>query len=413
MQSTSKAEKRSLLQNKQFIMISGAQFVSDLGNWFYTIAISATIYKITGSAFALSLMLLINLVPAAVFSIIGGSISDKTNPKLTMIVSDIIRGFSTLAAISVLYTNNISILYVIAFINSIFGALFTTSRYKIITTLVSKEDMTSAFSKLRILYELTVILGSAIGGIVYSFLGFQLVVYINSATFFVAILFLLFVKYSHKKAEARSKSSYLEMQKEGFREILKNKDLSNLMVYKLFYTVSGGILNVLPSVLALSIYEFGEIGIGYMFSGIGIGSIVGAYFVGRLKEGAFRPSVLLKSGGITAVGWLLLVYAPSFYTAIGAIVVVCIGNIYSHTYIESTSLKMVDSELVGRISGVFQSLTYLAIGLSLTVLSNLLDYNYIYTIIACIALLALPNIYMKFFRNSQKTSNMTESHNEA
>lgn len=384
--------KKALEEKKDLMLVGCAQVISDLGNWFYTVAMSATIYAMTRSAIALSMVLILSLIPSAIFSIIGGGISDKYNAKKTMICTDLIRGLITLFALLVTTADTIYILYIITFINAICGAVFTTSRYQIITRIVPGEQLSSAFSKLRILYELTVIFGSATGGMVFAFLGFRYVVLFNSLTFFFSLIFLLFVSYEEGKKSKRTTNHFLTMQKEGFQYILQNKKLKTLSLYKVFYTISGGILNILPSILAMKIFNYGETGIGFTFSAIGIGSMVGAYFVGRIKAETFEKTNLVYGGAIIVLGWIALLAAKSFYFAIFAIAVICIGNIFSHTYIESFSVKDIKQELVGRISGVFQSITYCALFISLTLLARLIDIYYQSTIIFCIALILIPNI---------------------
>ncbi|SHK02526.1 MFS transporter [Paramaledivibacter caminithermalis] len=396
----------ALLKNRDFILIGCAQGVSDIGNWFYTIAISATIYTYTKSAIALSLVMILSLIPSALFSIVGGGISDRYNAKRLMICTDVIRGLVTLFALLVTSAQYIYILYIITLINSICGAFFTTSRYSVITKILPSKDISNAFSKLRILYELTVILGSATGGIVFAFLGFKYIVYSNSLTFFISLIFVLLIKYKEDNKKDKERNNFIEMQKEGFNYIKKSVKLRILSLYKVFYTISGGILNILPSILAIKIYNYGETGIGFIFSVIGFGSIVGAYIVGKLKDENFNKRNLLYGGIVIISGWIFLLLSRNFYLALVSVGIICMGNIFSHTYIESYSVKDIEQQFVGRIAGVFQSITYSAVLISLTLLAKLLDYNYQLTIIICIILIIIPNSLMNLKKIKViKTSN--------
>ncbi|KXG74515.1 MFS transporter [Thermotalea metallivorans] len=405
------AIKTMIKARKEFVLVGCAQVISDLGNWFYTVAVSAMIYSMSRSATALSMVLILSLIPSAIFSIIGGAISDKYNAKKTMIYADLIRGIITLFALRVIATGSVNILYIIAFINSICGAIFTTARYRIITHLVPKEQLSRAFSRLRILYELTVILGSATGGLVFAFLGFQYVIFFNSFTFFLSLILLLFVFYEEEEIKSsKMDNNFVAMQKEGFKYITQNKKLRILSLYKIFYTISGGILNILPSILAIKIFNYGETGIGFTFSAIGIGSIIGAYFVGKLKTETFEKANLVYGGVVIIFGWLTLLLVKDFYFALLAIAIICTGNIFSHTYIESFSVKDIEQEFVGRISGVFQSITYGAVFISLTLLARWIDIDYQNTISFCIVLVIIPNLitYMMGMVKTPSTDAMND-----
>lgn len=381
-------------EKKNFLLVASSQFVSDLGNWFYTIAISATVYALTKSALALSMVLVTSLIPAAIFSIVGGGISDKYNAKKLMIFTDLFRSISVLLTLFVNSADTVYIVFLVSMINSICGATFTTSRYVILQKLLSKDSLNKSFSKLRILYEITVILGSALGGIVLGFLGFKYVIYFDSLTFILSLLLILGVNYKGSVIEKKveDKISFIKMQKEGLKYIFTNKSLTDLVIFKVFYTISGGIINILPTILAMKIFDAGNNGLGFAYAFIGVGSIIGAFLVGKVDNTKFRKSYLLYSGILISIAWLFLLLKVNFYVSLALISVVCIGDIFSYTYIESFSISGIKSELVGRVSGVFQFVTYFSLAISLTVIAKLLDYNFNIAIIVCIVLLVIPNI---------------------
>lgn len=407
--------EKNLKWGKNILLLCGAQFISDLGNWFYTIAISASVYMLTKSSLALSSVIITSLIPSAVFSIIGGGISDKYNPKKLMILTDIIRCITVLFALLFNSIDRLYIVLLISLVNSTCGSLFTTSRYVVIQRLLKGDALNKAISNLRVLYELTVILGSALGGTALALLGFKYVIYFDSLTFALSALFIGLTKYQYSLdsgvAKDRAANNFLKAQKEGYKYIFKNLTLTNLMIYKTFYTISGGILNILPAILAIKIFNFGQSGIGYIFSAIGIGSIIGAFLVGKLKELDFKKSYLLYGGIVLCIGWVFLGLAGNFYYALAAICIICTANIFSHTYIESHSIIGVEEQFIGRVSGVFQFITYIALVISLTVLAKLIDYNFQLALLTCILLICIPNalLYLKalFEKSSKKEEQST------
>lgn len=383
--------------NKRLIYISISQIISDLGNWFYTVAISTYIYAYTQSALLLSAVLILNLLPSILFSFIGGVFTEKINPKKAMIISDLVRGIITLFALLSIQGSNIIILYIISFITPIFNSLFTLSRYKIMRSIIEKDEIPKVFATLRMLYEITVIIGAASGGIVYAFLGFKYVIIINSLTFFISMLFLGLVKFTYtKQLEDRDNVSVKGMVIEGLKYIRRSTILKNIIIYKLFYVLSGSVLNILPSIIAIGIFSYGEMGTGIAFSSIGVGAFIGAYLVKKLKTSEYKNKHVLVGGIAFVIGWTTLFFAPNFYIASLSLGIVSIGSIFSYTYTESFAIKEVDPEFLGRVTGTMQSVTFGAMLLSLTILGKIIDFNYKLAIIICIVFVMIPNVIVYF-----------------
>ncbi|GMQ63904.1 MFS transporter [Vallitalea maricola] len=383
------------LNKNGFTYLVLAQITSDLGNWFYTAALSAMVFIITKSSLALSFTIIFSLLPSAIFSFVGGGLSDRFNAKKTLILMDAIRTVSILFVLFFNSSSTLYIVYIVAFINSICGALHTISKNVIIQRLYKGEKLRKVISKLRMYYELTVIFGSMFGGMILSLLGFYTVVIINSASFVIALFFVLLIKFESSKesvAEEEEDISFIQMQKQGFKYIFSNKILKEIAAYKVFYTISGGILNVLPAIIALDRFNFGENGVGFVFASIGVGSIVGAWLTGRIKAKEYCNKYMVYGAIVFTAGFALLILAPNFYIALIAIGVVGGVSIFLQTYIEGSFMVITDEKYVGRVSGAFLFITYGGITVSLSALGAILGKHFRLTLLICIVIILIPNI---------------------
>lgn len=385
--------KKLTKDSRNTCLIGMAQFISDLGNWFYTVAISTLVYALTGSATALSLTIVSSLVPSAIFSIVGGGMSDQHNPKKLMILSDMVRALMILLALFV-NESNVYLIYLISFVNAILGSVFTTSRYVLLQKTLSKESLGRVFSKMRVLYELAVVMGSLLGGVIYSALGFKYIIILDCLSFCISLLCILFVKFKYEKERVikKKEESFLETQMKGFSYIRKQKTLVNLVMNKVMYTLSSGIMNLIPSLLAIKIYGLGSNGVGLIYVAIGIGSLVGAYYVGKVGDKQYKQNRVLISGGISCIGWLMLMLKGNIYFGLIAVIIINIGDIFAHTYMETYSVVNVDQEYIGRISGVFQFITYICLILSLTILPQIIDRSWVGGIAVSISFIVIVNM---------------------
>ena len=76
---------------RDFSLLFAGQTTSLLGDQFYSIAGAWLVLRLTGDPLALGLVIALGTIPRAIFTIIGGAITDRVSPRQVMLLSDIIR----------------------------------------------------------------------------------------------------------------------------------------------------------------------------------------------------------------------------------------------------------------------------------------------------------------------------------
>src|ERR1700739_4855183 len=87
--------------NRNFRLIWLAQIVSELGDWFYSVAIFSFLLELTGSAQMVSLAFMAQVLPQCIASPMAGVINDRISRKKVMIFADWARAGIVLAMILV------------------------------------------------------------------------------------------------------------------------------------------------------------------------------------------------------------------------------------------------------------------------------------------------------------------------
>src|SRR5271163_1141816 len=82
---------RLLGGNRNFRRLWGAQVVSEIGDWFYTLAIYNLLLQLTGRAGSVALALVLQVLPQTFIGPTAGLVNDRLRRKYVMIVSDIGR----------------------------------------------------------------------------------------------------------------------------------------------------------------------------------------------------------------------------------------------------------------------------------------------------------------------------------
>src|SRR5215210_792638 len=80
-----------LRANRDFRQLWLGQVVSQLGDWFDTIALFTLVLRLTGSGKAVGLVLVARFLPSVVLGPLSGVVADRFNRRHVMIVSDVAR----------------------------------------------------------------------------------------------------------------------------------------------------------------------------------------------------------------------------------------------------------------------------------------------------------------------------------
>src|SRR5438034_10492727 len=80
-----------LSRNRGFRQLWLGQVVSQMGDWFDTIALYTIILHFTGSGRHIGLLLVARFVPSFVFGPVSGVVADRVSRRSIMIISDLLR----------------------------------------------------------------------------------------------------------------------------------------------------------------------------------------------------------------------------------------------------------------------------------------------------------------------------------
>jgi Na+/melibiose symporter-like transporter len=97
--------------NRSFRQVWLGQVVSQMGDWFDTIALYTIILHLTGSGRAVGLLLVARFLPSFVFGSLSGVVADRFSRRSIMIVSDLLRAVVVLGFLFVRRADQLWIVY--------------------------------------------------------------------------------------------------------------------------------------------------------------------------------------------------------------------------------------------------------------------------------------------------------------
>jgi MFS family permease len=179
--------RRLLAENADFRRLWIGQVISEIGDWLNNVAVLALTIQLAGPnavARAIAIYALARHVPLFLFGPLAGVVVDRQDRRRVMIVADVARailalGFllaNHLASLPLIYTVGASLFAVSSFFNA-------AKRAAIPNIVRNAEQLLTANSLSASTTAATIAIGSALGGVVATFLSREIVFILNAATF--------------------------------------------------------------------------------------------------------------------------------------------------------------------------------------------------------------------------------------
>ena len=254
------------------------QLVSTIGSGLTSFALGVWVYEQTGSTTLFALNLLAYALPNLLLSPISGVAADRWDRRLVMIMSDCGAALSTIAAAALVFSGSLEIwhVYMLTAVNAAFTS-FQWPAYSAATTLlVPKEHLGRAGGMVQIGEAVSQLISPAVAGVMMVTVGLEGVLFLDFGTFLFAIGTLAFVRFPQPRQTAEGKEGKGSFWKEivfGWQYITDRPGLFGLLMIFAANNFLFGLMYPLlvPMLLEMTTADI----VGYLFSIVGIGMLVG------------------------------------------------------------------------------------------------------------------------------------------
>ncbi|HWP45329.1 MAG TPA: MFS transporter, partial [Blastocatellia bacterium] len=180
--------------NQDFRRLWMGQAISELGDWFNSVALFTLLLNLTGTSEAVGYILIIKLLPTFLIGPLAGVAADRFNRKMIMIGADLARGLMALGFLFIDRPEQVWLVYVITALQMVGTSFFEPARSAAIPRIVSRDQLISANALSGATWSATLALGAALGGIVTDALGRDAAFIIDSVSFFLSAAVISFVR---------------------------------------------------------------------------------------------------------------------------------------------------------------------------------------------------------------------------
>jgi MFS family permease len=326
-----------------------AGLISYFGSMITFVALPFQLKELTGSYLAVGLLGAVEVIPLIAFGLYGGVLADSVDRKKMVWATE--AGALILVAIllgnSLLPNPSIALIYIVAALFAVVNGLQRPSMDAMLPRLVSHEDLPAASALLSLRWQLGVIVGPTIGGIIFATFSITVGFGLDIATYLVSLAFLARVRSIPPIKEAEKPS--LAALFDGVKYAFRRKDLLGTYIID---------LAAMTLAMPMALYPFwadelqAPWALGMFYAAITVGSVVVTLTSGWIRTYRFHGRAVI----LAAMGWGLAIAASGLSNSL-IIVLFCLtvagaSDMVSALFRGAIWNQTIPDELRGRLAGI-------------------------------------------------------------
>ncbi|MBA5865136.1 MAG: MFS transporter [Nitrospira sp. CR1.3] len=322
----------TLLRTGNFGLLFSGQVISQIGDSMSKVALLWFVYELTGSAFKMTVIGLLQTIPPLIFGPLIGVYLDRMSKKAVLIGVDLIRTIlvTLIPFLHALDALTLERLYLLVFATSIVSTIFGPALASSVPLIVSRPQLTSANALIHTTTNIGLLIGPAVSGVGIAMAGAHNVLYIDAATFLVSALCLMpIVLRERPRGETRPDDAPGLAQDllVGFRFVfIQHRTVLLLMLTATLYSLGASAFVFLLPVFATQLLDASPVELGWLWSSLGIGMVTASAWLARRNQGDFRSRLQFVAAALAvsavAVCTLGMLKAP----ALAVVLIIVFGG---------------------------------------------------------------------------------------
>ena len=278
-----------LRRNRNYRNCWLGQVVSEMGDHFNSIAVLSMALHFTGSGATVGGAMLARVGPALAAAPLAGVVLDRLDRRRVMIASDLIRAVIAAAHLLLLFYPSTWRLYSLSALLTFAAPFFNSGRAAILPRIVSREELHAANALTQTTGWLTVALGTMLGGLSTSWLGYRGAFLINAASFLWSAWAIStlqveggFAPASGGAAGRKPGSGWTEFR-DGIRYVRSQPLILGILLLGAGWATGGGAAQILFTLFGEQVFRRGPAGTGFLWGFAGFGLVAGGLLARRLE----------------------------------------------------------------------------------------------------------------------------------
>jgi MFS family permease len=295
-----------------------AAVISYTGRWMQNVGAGWLMTQLTMSPFKVSMVQAAMTLPVFLVTLPAGALADMVDRRRFLLVTQswMVGAAALLGIFTLLGWVTPGVVLVFTFLLGLGAVVNDPAWQSIVPEVVCAENHAAAVALNSAGFNLARAVGPAIGGVVIAATSSGIAFLINAASLFGVIVFLL--RWRRPDFQKAHSVRMLESMKAGFRYARSAPIVHCVLVRTGAFSVAASSLLALLPLIARTSCEYGATGYGLLLGSFGLGALLGAAFLPRMRDrfsvdGVVATAVVLfalmtfAAGRVHIFNWLLLI----------------------------------------------------------------------------------------------------------
>jgi MFS family permease len=282
--------------------------------------------------------------------LLGGALTDKIGRRKMLLFGLITSGLSTLL---MGYIGSITVFYYLAAFVGILSNAGGPAQQAVIADLLPEEKRSQGFAMHRVIFNLAVTIGPALGGLIAARSYFALFAFDAVISLIVAGIVFVGVPETKPKLKEGEVEDTMAQSIGGYRHVFADGLYMAFLVISIIVTIVYVQMNSTLGVFLRDVHGISPLGYGYILS-LNAGMVVVLQFWITRKLKGWAPMVLMAVGTLLyAIGFGMYGFGTTFLWFAFAMVVITVGEMVLAP--EGTALvaRFAPDHMRGRYMGIF------------------------------------------------------------
>ena len=300
-----------LRENPSFRRLWLGSLLSQVGTAMTSFAVMLQVYDLTRSSAAVGGIGAATFIPLLLIAIPGGTLADRVDRRLLVLTVTVGQAMlsATLFALAAFGGAALWWLYALVAAQSALGAVSAPARQTFIPRLVPQSQRAAAMALNRIVFQVMMIAGPALAGVVVAGSGFKGCYLIDTVSFTAALWGVGRLPAMPADRAGDRKPSGFALTLEGLSFIRRSQVLCGAFLADVNATFFGLPLSLFPAINAER-YGGDPRTLGLFTTAIGVGGLVSAVFAGPLRHVSRHGQAMLACVAVWGGAFALFAVAP-------------------------------------------------------------------------------------------------------
>src|SRR4051794_16061829 len=346
------AAYRGVLGIREARALIGASAASQIGDWLYNAALLGYVYSTTHSAAWVGVATIGRLLPYVLLGPFGGAVADRYPRRLVLLGGDLVRlALMLTLAVVVAQEGPVALVIGLAALSSAAGSAERPAALALLPRLAGERRLGPANALLHTVQDLGVVIGPAIGAVLLAVTSASMAFLANAGTF--AISALLISTLPRQVAQAAKERGAASGVLAGVRTARVTRFVLPLFLLVAMVEFTYGAQAVQLVVYAEQALDLGTGGYGVLLAASGAGGLISALFNGQLATSRRLTLAVVTAGVLACASQLVYAGTDRLVLAVVATVIGGAGLVACEVVAETVLARVVPSETLGRVAGLF------------------------------------------------------------